>query len=74
MDPCILGSASGEAGSGFASLASACDVEGPLERQISSRPGVGTRSSPHGRSGTTGDPCFLWTYFILGLRNRRALP
>lgn len=32
MDPCILGSASGEAGSGFASLASACDVEGPLDR------------------------------------------
>lgn len=31
-DPCILGTASGEAGSGFASLASACDIESPPDR------------------------------------------
>lgn len=31
-NPCILGTASGEAGSGFASLASACDVGNPPDR------------------------------------------
>lgn len=31
-DPCILSTASGEAGSGFPSLASACDVESPPDR------------------------------------------